>query len=137
FRSQKLDAALLERRDRCQYIRRSEADALQVFFRERVASGVFGFDQLKKETATGALQQQSHRHDAEMHAIRKWGETEDLRIELHPIGGPIGADVLNDTEKVQAFDRRGLCFNRGDGAKVDVIDRELVVAVDKVNEALA
>src|SRR5450755_146675 len=116
FRSQELDAALLERRNRGRYVRRSKTDALQVFFQKGVARGSVGLDQLKHEAATGALEQQSHGHDAETHAIRQRRETEDLRVELDPVRGTVSADVLDDTEVVQAADGRGVRLDRRYGA---------------------
>ena len=137
LRGKEFDAALLQQRHRCHHIGCSEADALQVFFRRGIACVVVGFDQLEEEAAAGTLQQQALGHDAETDAIRKSCEAEELRIEPYPVRGPVGADVLNDAEEVQAADRGRLRFDRRDGAKVDVVDREFVMAIDKIDEALA
>ena len=115
LRSKKFDAALLEQRYRCRYIRCPEADTLQVFLDGSITCIAVGFDQLEEKAATGTLQEQTLGHDAETDAIGKWCKAEELRIEPYPVCGPVGADVLNDTEKVQVAYRGRLLIVMPEG----------------------
>ncbi len=116
---------------------RAEPDALQVLVGRREARHVVGLDQLQVEVAAGALQQQALGQDAEAHAVGQRREAEDLAVELDPVRGAVGADVLDDAEEAHAGDRRRMLVDGGDRAEVDVVDRELVVAVDEVDQAVA
>ena len=124
-------------RDRREDVGCAEADALQVFLVRRVFGRVVGLDQLQVEALARALQQQSLGQDAEADVGRERREAEDLRVELHPVRGAVDADVLDDPEKAHPALRRRMRVDVRDGAEVDVVDRELVVAVDEIDEALA
>src|SRR5207237_6004195 len=54
-----------------------------------------------------------------------------------PVGRSTGADVLNDAEEMQSFDWRRRRLGRGLLSKIDIVDRELIVAIDEVDQALA
>ena len=58
-------------------------------------------------------------------------------VELDPVRRAVGADVLDDAEEIHARDRRRMRIDRRDRAEVDVVDREVVVTVDEIDEALA
>ena len=134
---EELDAALLQDLHGAQHVGRAEADALQVLLGRREPGEVVGLDQLKVERAAGAFEQQPLGQDAETLAVRQRRKAEDLRVELDPVGGAVGIDVLDEPEEVQSAERRRMGIDRRNGAEIDVVDREFVVPVDEIDEALA
>jgi hypothetical protein len=134
---EKLDTALPQDLHGGQHVGRPEADALQVLVGRSEPRDVVGLDQLEVEAATGTFEQQPLGQDAETLAVRQRGEAEDLRIELDPVRGAVGIDVLDDPEEVQSAQRGRVLVDRGNGEKIDVVDREFVVPVDELDEALA
>ena len=134
---EELDAAFLQDLHGAQHVGRPEADALQVLLRRREPGDVVGLDQLEVERAARAFEQQPLGQDAETLAVRQRREAEDLRVELDPVRGAIGIDVLDESEEVHSAERRRMRVDRRNGAEVDVVDREFVVPVDEVDEALA
>ena len=100
-------------------------------------ASVVGLDQLEVERAAGAFEQQPLGQDAEALAVRQRRKAEDLRVELDPVRGAVGIDVLDDPEEVHPAERGRMGVDRGNGAEIDVVDREFVVPVDEIDEALA
>ena len=134
---EELDAALLQDLHGAQHVGRPEADALQVLLGRSEPGDVVGLDQLEVERAAGAFEQQPLGQDAETLAVRQRREAEDLRVELDPVRGAVGIDVLDEPEEVQSAERGRMGVDRRNGAEIDVVDREFVVPVDEIDEALA
>jgi hypothetical protein len=121
---EELDAALLQDFHRAEHVRRPEADALQVLLGRSEPGDVVGLDQLEVERAAGAFEQQSFGQDAEALAVRQRREAEDLRVELDPVRGAVGIDVLDEPEEVQPTERGRMGIDCRNGAEIDVVDRE-------------
>src|SRR2546426_7485398 len=106
-----------------------------MFLPQRRGGCAIRLDQLQEKVAARTLEQETLGHDAEAHSLRQRPEAEELCIELDPVLGAIRVDVLHETEEMQVAQRRRMRIDRRNRSEVDVIDRELVVAVDEVDQA--
>src|SRR5207302_689349 len=79
-----------------------------------------------------ALEQRALRQHAEVLAARQHAEAEKVLVEVEPVGGAIAEDRLHDAEPVQPRHRRRPRVAAGERHEVDVVDREVAVAVDEV-----
>ena len=108
--------------------------ALQVLVHRVEPRRVLGLDQLQEEGAGTGFRAAGPRAGCRSaRSSRQRREAEELRVELGPVRGAVGADVLDDAEEVHAGERRRMRVDGRDRAEVDVVDRELVVAVDEVD----
>src|SRR5690349_22632719 len=131
------DAALLQSLHGLRNVGRAEADAQELLVPFDEIGAGRRLDQLDVEVTAGASQQRSLRKDADEMARVEPLEAEERRVEIGPVVDAIAEDRLHDAEPVQAEERRRMAVDAWRPDEIDVVNRELVDAVDEMDQAVA
>ena len=129
----------LQRPHRRQHVGRAEADAQQALLPADVLRAGRRLDQLQVELVARALEQRALGQHAEVLAVAAAREKPNsVLVEVQPVArcDRRGSSARRRTSAGPAS-AGGLRIGAGERHEVDVVDREVPVAVDEVDEAVA
>ncbi len=136
-RLHKLDAARFQEADRRIHVRHTQTQTLELLRRLHFVHHRIGLNQLPQEAAAGAAHQGPLWQNAIALLLGNQAEVKHVFVVSHPFGAAGSANVLNQPKVTHARQRRRRRVNRGNRAKVDVVDGELLPAVYKIKAAAA
>src|SRR4029079_4155231 len=68
---------------------------------------------------------------------RQYGEPEELRVKVDPVGSTIVEDRLDDAEIMHARECGGGAIDSRQRDEIDIVDREIAEPVDEVEKRVA